>query len=85
MIFDNFNYKMFQFSIGEILKCKMKRDFKMGTFGALLLEGGARRAPSAPVGGGRALASTLAKILRNIERNYFINTQVSCIFETMHE
>ena len=50
MIFDNFNYKMFQFSIGSILKCKMKRDFKMGTFGALLLEGGARRAPSAPPG-----------------------------------
>jgi hypothetical protein len=54
MIFDNFNYKMFQISIGSILKCKMKRDFKMGTFGALILEGGRPMGAFRPGGAVRA-------------------------------
>jgi len=42
----------------------MKRDFKMGTFGALLLEG---RLP--PRRGGASEASTLIKVLPHIEQN----------------
>ncbi len=61
----NFNYKIVLFSrilYRSILKCKIKIDFKMGTEGALLLEGAlVERLP--PRRGGASEASTLIKVL----------------------